>query len=47
MPQNVFGAGADSSTPVGSDMEVKQFMQLMTLDEAKRLSYDRSLDNSE
>ena len=41
VPQNVFGSGGD--TPVGSDMEVKNFMQLMTLDAAKRLNYDRSL----
>ena len=41
VPQNVFGSGGE--TPVGSDMEVKNFMQLMTLDAAKRLNYDRSL----
>ena len=41
VPQNVFGA--TGGTPVGSDMEVKNFMQLMTLDAAKRLSYERSL----
>ncbi len=41
VPQNVFGASGE--TPVGSDMEVKNFMQLMTLDAAKRLNYERSL----
>jgi len=43
VPQNVFGASASGGTPVGSDMEVKNFMQLMTLDAAKRLNYERSL----
>ena len=42
VPQNVFGASG-GGTPVGSDMEVKNFMQLMTLDAAKRLNYERSL----
>lgn len=41
VPQNVFGG--TGGTPVGSDMEVKNFMQLMTLDAAKRLNYDRTL----
>ncbi len=45
VPQNVFGSGGE--TPVGSDMEVKNFMQLMTLDAAKRLNYDRNLVVSE
>ncbi len=43
VPQNVFGGGGNGTTPVGSDMEVKNFMQLMTLDAAKRLNYERSL----
>jgi len=47
VPQNVFGAGAEGGTPVGSDMEVKNFMQLMTLDAAKRLNYERSLQARE
>lgn len=47
VPQNVFGAGGAGGTPVGSDMEVKNFMQLMTLDAAKRLNYERSLQASE
>jgi regulator of protease activity HflC (stomatin/prohibitin superfamily) len=45
VPQTVFGA--NSGTPVGSDMEVKNFMQLMTLDAAKRLNYERSLEESQ
>ena len=43
VPQYVFGGSAEGGTPVGSDMEVKNFMQLMTLDAAKRLNYERSL----
>ena len=44
VPQYVFaGSGNDGNTPVGLDQEVKHFMQLMTLDAAKRLSYDRGL----
>ena len=42
VPTNVFGGG-DSGTPVGSDGEVKAFMQMLTLDAAKRLSYDRQI----
>jgi regulator of protease activity HflC (stomatin/prohibitin superfamily) len=48
VPQYVLGvggAGADA-TPVGADSEVKNFMQLMTIDAAKRLNYDRGLDNA-
>jgi hypothetical protein len=41
VPTNVFGAGAD--TPTGGDGESKAFMQLLTLDAAKRLNYDRNL----
>jgi regulator of protease activity HflC (stomatin/prohibitin superfamily) len=44
VPQYVFGTGGGGdAVPVGSDMEVKNFMQLMTLDAAKRLNYERSL----
>jgi regulator of protease activity HflC (stomatin/prohibitin superfamily) len=43
VPQYVFGSGADGKTPTGSDNEVKQFMQLMSMDAAKRLSYDREV----
>lgn len=42
VPHYVFGAGG-AGVPVGSDNEVKHFMQLMTLDAAKRLNYDRSM----
>ena len=44
VPANVFGAGGgQSGVPVGSDGEVRNFMQLMTLDAAKRLSYERNI----
>jgi regulator of protease activity HflC (stomatin/prohibitin superfamily) len=42
VPTNVFGAG-QSGTPVGSDTETKTFMQLLTLDAAKRLNYEREI----
>ena len=42
VPTNVFGSGA--GTPTGSDGEVRAFMQLLTLDSAKRLAYTRDLD---
>ncbi len=41
VPTNVFGGGG--STPVGSDGEVKAFMQMLTLDAAKRLNYNREV----
>ncbi len=44
VPTNVFGAGASGETPTGSDMEVKHFMQLLTLEAAERLSYDRNVE---
>jgi len=43
VPTNVFG-GSGSATPVGSDGETKAFMQLLTLDAAKRLNYNRELN---
>lgn len=43
VPTNVFGASSDSGTPVGSDGEAKAFMQLLTLDAAKRLNYQRDV----
>lgn len=43
VPQYVFSGAGGGEAPAGSDMEVKHFMQLMTLDAAKRLSYDRDL----
>ncbi|MZR63099.1 SPFH domain-containing protein [Alcanivorax sp. DP30] len=42
VPQYVFGGG-DGSTPTGSDGETRAFMQMLTLDAAKRLSYDRDV----
>ncbi|MDJ0750888.1 MAG: SPFH domain-containing protein [Woeseiaceae bacterium] len=47
VPQNVFGGGANGETPTGSDMEVKHFMQLLTLEAAERLSYDRSVETDQ
>lgn len=45
VPQTVFGASG--GTPTGSDMEVKNFMQLLTLEAANRLNYERSLADDE
>lgn len=42
VPTTVFGGGG-SSAPVGSDSEVKAFMQLLTMDAAKRLNYQREV----
>lgn len=48
VPTNVFGAGTGSGTvPTGADSEVKTFMQIMTMDAAKRLNYDRGIDKTE
>ena len=44
VPTNVFGSGSGSGAPVGSDGETKAFMQMLTLDAAKRLSYDREIN---
>lgn len=41
VPTNVFGAGG--GTPVGADNEVTAFMQMLTLDAAKRLNYERDI----
>jgi len=44
VPTTVFGSGGSGSgAPVGSDGEVKAFMQMLTLDAAKRLNYDRDM----
>ncbi|MCB1713760.1 MAG: hypothetical protein KDK05_01355 [Candidatus Competibacteraceae bacterium] len=44
VPMYVFGSSAGpEGAPVGGDTEVKAFMQLMTVDAAKRLNYDRGL----
>ena len=45
VPTTVFGSG-QSGAPVGSDSEVKAFMQMLTLDAAKRLNYDRDMNTS-
>ncbi|MEC8429342.1 MAG: SPFH domain-containing protein, partial [Pseudomonadota bacterium] len=42
VPTNVFGSG-QGGTPVGSDAETKAFMQMLTLDAAKRLNYERDV----
>lgn len=42
VPTNVFGAGS-GGTPTGSDSETQAFMQMLTLDAAKRLSYTREV----
>ncbi|WP_290517314.1 SPFH domain-containing protein [Alcanivorax sp.] len=43
VPQYVFGGGSNG-TPTGADTETKAFMQMLTLDAAKRLSYERDLN---
>ena len=42
VPTNVFGSSGGGA-PVGSDAETKAFMQMLTLDAAKRLNYEREL----
>jgi len=42
VPTNVFGS--NGNTPTGSDSETTAFMQMLTLDAAKRLSYDREIE---
>ena len=44
VPMYVFGGS--SNTPNGSDSDTKTFMQLMTVDAAKRLSYNRSMEDN-
>ena len=46
VPTTVFGSGGETGVPVGSDGEVKAFMQMMTVDAAKRLNYARDLDTA-
>lgn len=43
VPEIVFGGGGNGSTPTGSDSETRAFMQMLTMDAAKRLSYDRDV----
>lgn len=47
VPQIVMGASEKDGVPVGSDSEVQQLLKLLTADTAKRLSYNRSITNSE
>ncbi|WP_246075858.1 SPFH domain-containing protein [Aliikangiella marina] len=46
VPTTVFGGSGTGGAPVGSDAEVKAFMQMLTLDAAKRLNYDRDLQKN-
>ncbi len=46
VPTTVFGGSGTGGAPVGSDGEVKAFMQMLTLDAAKRLNYDRDVNKS-
>ena len=44
VPTNVFGSGGGTGgAPVGNDYETKAFMQMLTLDAAKRLNYERDI----
>jgi regulator of protease activity HflC (stomatin/prohibitin superfamily) len=43
VPQYVFGGGREGGAPVGGDTETTRFMQLMTIEAAKRLAYDRGI----
>lgn len=45
VPTNVFGSGVGGA-PTGSDSETKAFMQMLTLDAAKRLNYDRTIQKN-
>lgn len=45
VPNIVFGNG-NSNTPTGSDTSVKNFMNMMTLEAAKNLQYDRGLTSA-
>ena len=43
VPNNVFSSGASAGdTPTGSNSELQMMMQMMTMDMAKKLDYDRS-----
>ncbi|MCW8931391.1 MAG: SPFH domain-containing protein [Gammaproteobacteria bacterium] len=48
VPTTVFGGSGQSGAgaPVGSDAEVKAFMQMLTLDAAKRLNYQREINTN-
>ncbi len=48
VPQYVWsdgGAGGEGSTPVGSDLELKRMMQLLTVKAAQSLDYDRKVES--
>ncbi|MEZ5650266.1 MAG: SPFH domain-containing protein [Burkholderiaceae bacterium] len=44
VPTTVFGSGGQ--TPTGSDGEARMFMQMLTVDAARRLAYQRELDTT-
>lgn len=46
VPSVVMGGGADG-VPVGGDSEVSNFMNLLTIDAAKRLAYDRAVTQTQ
>ena len=46
VPQMVFGGGGAGGAPVGADSETADFMKLMTLQAAKALNYDRSIETT-
>jgi hypothetical protein len=43
VPQYVFGSNGEDGAPQGSDSETSRFMQLMTIQAAKTLGYDRTI----
>lgn len=43
VPQVVIAGGGNSDVPVGSNSEVQSILQMLQVDLAKRLSYDRSI----
>ncbi len=47
VPLYVFGAGADSGVPVGSDDEAQRLFQILTLQAAERLDYDRRISEGQ
>ena len=47
VPTTVLTSGNNSGVPVGGDSEVSALMKLLTIDTAKRLSYDRTLQTTE
>lgn len=49
VPSTVFATGGDGTggAVVGADSEVSDFMKLLTIDAAKRLNYDRSVEKAQ